>query len=218
MRLFVGIPVAPAVAGELAATCESLARRATSQQVPLRWLAPATYHVTLKYLGWTRPEVVPAVHEAIVRATAGHQPFRFRAARLGAFARPAKATVVWAGVDDPGALGALAEALDRELSALGFPREQRSFHPHVTLGRLREPADVGGVLLPFSEQVFSETRVEFATLFESLTKPTGSEYRVVLREALGGPKKRPDRQSDPVEPTPFDASAGTEDGWDRHQG
>ncbi len=226
MRLFVGIPVAAAVATELAATCESLARRATTQQVPLRWMAPATYHVTLKYLGWTRPEVVPAVRAALVRALVGIEPFRFRAARLGAFASPARATVVWAGVDEPagadparrGALGRLATALDRELATVGFPAEPRAFHPHVTLARLREPGDVAGVLLPFSEQVFSETRADFVTLFESVTKTTGSEYAVVLREPLGARLKAPDRQSEAVEPSPFDASSGTEDGWERHQG
>jgi 2'-5' RNA ligase len=223
-RLFIGVPVAAAVASELAATCESLARRATVQQVPLRWLAPATYHITLKYLGWARREVVPAVREAMLRAMAGIDPFRFRAARLGAFASQPRATVVWAGIEetgDParrGALGRLASALDRELAALGVPTERRAFHPHVTLARLKEPADVSSVLLPFSEQVFSETHVDFVTLFESITKPTGSEYVAVLREPLARPIKAPDRQSDAVKPTPFDASSGTEDGWDRHQG
>ena len=50
-RLFVGVPVATAVAQQLAGACESLARRAQAQGVPLRWVAPATYHVTLKFLG-----------------------------------------------------------------------------------------------------------------------------------------------------------------------
>ena len=66
IRLFIGVPVAASVAGELAGTCESLARRATAQKVAMRWLAPASYHVTLRYLGWTRRETVSAVERAII--------------------------------------------------------------------------------------------------------------------------------------------------------
>lgn len=211
-RLFVGVPVAPAVAGELAATCASLARRATAQGVPLRWVPPESYHVTLRFLGWTRVEAVAAVTEAVQRAVAGIGPLRFRAERLGAFKNPAHATVVWAGVEDAGGgLAALAASLERELVPLGFAPERRRFHAHVTLARLREPASVENVLLPFAEQVFSETRSDFVTLFESITKPTGSEYRPVLRAALSAAF----RQSEPVKTGVLDASSGSDDGWDK---
>ena len=215
-RLFVGIPVAPAVASELAATCASLARRATAQNVPLRWLAPATYHVTLRFLGWTRAETAPAVAEAVRRAVVGIGPLRFRVERLGAFRSTARANVVWAGVEDSGgALAALAAALEREVVPLGFAAESRPFHPHVTLARLREPANVESVLLPFAEQVFSETRCDSVTLFESLTKPSGSEYRPVLRAALLAANSPLQRQSEPVQTGPLDASSGSDDGWDK---
>lgn len=219
MRLFVGVPVSAAVAGELAGTCESLARRATSRGVTLRWVAPAAYHVTLRYLGWARAEVVPAIEAAVQRAVVGVSPFRFRTARLGAFRSEARATVVWAGVDDgAAALIELAAALEREVVPLGFAPERRAFHPHVTLARLREPTNVEEVLLPFAEQVFSETRCDSVTLFESITKPTGSEYRAVARAPLGGPISPVHRQSDPVKPAPLDAASGSDDGWDKHPG
>lgn len=212
MRLFVGVPVAPAVASELAGTCASLARRAATQGVALRWVPPESYHVTLRFLGWTRAEAAPAVAEAVRRAVAGVGPLRFRTERLGAFKNPAHATVVWAGVEDGGgALATLAAALERELVPLGFAPERRRFHAHVTLARLREPASVENVLLPFAEQVFSETRCDFVTLFESVTKPSGSEYRPVLRAALSASI----RQSEPVKTASLDASSGSDDGWDK---
>lgn len=215
-RLFVGVPVAPAVASELAATCASLARRASAQNVPLRWLPPASYHVTLRFLGWTRGETAPAVAEAVRRAVAGVAPMRFRVERLGAFKSTARATVVWAGVaDGAGGLAALAAALEREVVPLGFAPETRAFHPHVTIARLREPANVESVLLPFAEQVFSETRFDSVTLFESVTKATGSEYRPVLRAPLLGANSPLQRQTGPVQTAPLDASSGSDDGWDK---
>jgi 2'-5' RNA ligase len=215
IRLFIGVPVAAAVAGELAGTCESLARRATTQKVAMRWLAPAAYHVTLRYLGWTRREMVSSVERAMQKAVvqAATGPLRFRCARLGAFATPARASVVWAGVEDNGALAALAAALEREVVPLGFQAEKRAFHAHVTIARLREPTRVDQVLLPFAEQVFSETRCDSLTLFESVTKPKGSEYREVLRVPLSGTNSAVQRQSEPVQTGPLDASPGSDDGW-----
>ena len=215
-RLFVGVPVATAVAEQLAGTCESLARRAAAQGVPMRWVAPASYHVTLKFLGWTRPEVTPAVLEAIERAARTVEPFRFKAARLGAFPSTGKASVVWAGVEDPTGLTQLAAALERELVEVGFQREPRRFHPHVTLARLREPREVTEVLLPLSEQVFSTSRVDSVHLVETVTKSNGSEYVSIASRPLRGPEKAALRQSDTVKPASFDTTSGTDDGWDRH--
>ncbi len=215
-RLFVGVAVAPTVAEQLAAACASLARRAQAQGVALRWLAPAGYHVTLKFLGWTRPEVIPAVTEAIERAVRGIEPFRWKAARLGAFPSTGKATVVWAGVEDPGGLAQLAAALDRELVEVGFAREARRFTPHITLARLREPREVGDVLLPLSEQVFSTSRCESVQLFESVMKSDSSGYSEVARRPLEGAESRVSRQSQDVQPASFDTTSGTDDGWDRH--
>ena len=215
-RLFVGVPVATAVAEQLAGTCESLARRAAAQGVPMRWVAPASYHVTLKFLGWTRPEVTPAVLEAIERAARTALPFRFKAARLGAFPSTGKASVVWAGVEDPTGLTQLAAALERELVEVGFQPEPRRFHPHVTLARLREPREVTEVLLPLSEQVFSTSRVDSVHLVETVTKSNGSEYVSIASRPLRGPEKAALRQSDTVKPASFDTTSGTDDGWDRH--
>jgi RNA 2',3'-cyclic 3'-phosphodiesterase len=212
-RLFVGARVSVAVAGELGGTAESLARRAQQAGLGVRWVAPATYHVTLKFLGWTRRDAVAAIGDAVVRAVAGEPPLAFGAARLGAFPSPGRATVVWAGVeDDGGGLGRLAAGLEREMEAIGYRRERRAFHPHVTLGRLREPADVAQVLLPFREQVFSKTHLDEVTLYENVTKTNGSEYEILLRAPLGRPENGPKRQTADVEPTAFDAS---DDGWDR---
>jgi len=193
-RLFVGIPVSLATVDALAGAAESLARRAQTGKVKVRWLPPATYHVTVKFLGWCRTEVIDAVGDGVRRALEGVPPLRFWTARLGAFPSPQKATVVWAGIEDAGdRLAELAERIDVEMVALGFPREARRFHPHVTIGRLRDPADVSGVILPMSEQTFSETRCAEVLVYESVTKSTGSEYLPVLRTPLGAPKHQTPR-------------------------
>jgi RNA 2',3'-cyclic 3'-phosphodiesterase len=213
-RLFVGIRPAIATVAELGEVCETLARRAQTAGVPIRWLAPATYHVTVKFLGWARPEVVPAIVD-VLRTAATAAPFTFRTARLGAFPARDRATVVWAGVDaEP--IARLAKVIDDGCAALGFAKDKRAFHGHITLGRLRDPRAVSDVLLPFAEQVFSETRVQMITLLESITKPTGSEYRTVADLALGATPEPEKRQTRGVESSL--EGIDTDDGWPRGQG
>lgn len=212
-RLFVGARVSVATANALAACAEMLQRRARDAGLDLKWVAPVNYHVTLKFLGWARDEAVDAVRDAVVRACAGGAALKFRTARLGAFGSLERATVVWAGIEDGGALGELAKRLDAATASLGFAPESKPFHPHVTLARLREPKPVRELVLPLAEQVFAETRLDGVTLFESETKPSGPVYSEVARVAFsaGVPAVAP--------PGPVEVADDTDDGWPRgHSG
>ncbi|HTR49225.1 MAG TPA: RNA 2',3'-cyclic phosphodiesterase [Kofleriaceae bacterium] len=208
-RLFVGVRVSVATANALAACAEMLARRAREAGVEPKWVAPASYHVTLKFLGATRDDAVGAVRDALAGACAGVQPFRFRSARLGAFASLERANVVWAGVEDGATLGELAKRVESALAALGFATEARPFHAHVTLARLREPRPVRELVLPLAEQMFAETRVDAITLFESETKPSGGVYHELARVAFA-PAVPP-----PARPAAADPGDDTDDGWPR---
>lgn len=222
MRLFVGVRVSLATANALARAVETLARRARDSGADLRWVPPASYHVTVKYLGATRPEAVDAVVDALARACAGAQKHAFRTGRLGAFPSLEKASVLWAGVDEPsGALGRLAAAVDAAMTEVGYPEDQRPFHPHVTLARAKETRVLSQLVLPVAEQMFGETRVEGVTLFESETKPTGSVYKEISRidfkpVVIPAPADA-ERQTRALELGAQHGLEDTDDGWPRGQ-
>lgn len=215
-RLFVGVRVSVATANALAHAAETLARRAKDAGITIKWVAPVNYHVTLKFLGWTRIDAVGAVRDALEAAVAGSQPLSFRTARLGAFPSLDKASVLWAGVDG-GVLDPLAARVEAAMERIGFAPERRAFHAHVTLGRLRETRPLKDVVLPLSEQMFSDTRIDGVTLFESETKSSGSVYRELHRigfktaEIAGQTALQ--RQTGAVE-----LGDETDDGWPRGHG
>lgn len=223
-RLFVGARVSVATANALAGCAETLARRARDAGVDLRWVAPASYHVTLQYLGWTGVETIGAIRDALAAACAGEPRLTFRTTRLGGFGSLDKATVLWAGIDDPTALARLAGKVADAMAGLGFQREARPYHPHVTLARLREARAIRDVVLPMAEQMFGDTRIDAVTLFESETKSTGSVYSEVAKIAFSqpqnGPSEREKRQTGALErgtpERPDDTM--TDDGWPRGQG
>ena len=229
-RLFVGARVSVAVANALAGCAETLARRARDAGLgerggDLRWVAPINYHVTLAFLGWTGLEAIGRVCDALEAATAGESRLTFRTTRLGAFPSLDHASVLWAGIDDGTALTGLARSIGEAMASLGFPRETRPYHPHVTLARLRSSRALREIVLPMAEQMFGDTRIDGVTLFESETKSSGSVYRelrkIAFKRTLGGPSEPSKRQTDALErgmPDREPDDTQTDDGWPRGQG
>ncbi|MEO6774083.1 MAG: RNA 2',3'-cyclic phosphodiesterase, partial [Kofleriaceae bacterium] len=199
-RLFVGVRVSVATANALAHCAEQLARRARDANLDLKWVEPANYHVTLKFLGWAHAELIAALDDRLAAAVAGLAPFKLRTARLGAFPAIEKASLLWAGVDEPsGALAGLAATIEAMAVGLGFAAEPRPFHAHVTLARSRETRSLKELVLPMSEQMFSDTRIEGVTLFESEMKSSGSVYTEISRIGFKTPDLSEKRQTGAVE-------------------
>jgi len=250
-RLFVGVRTSVAAANTLAGCAETLGRRARDAQVDLRWVAPVNYHVTLAFLGWTGLEAIGRVRDALeaaigearsrgvgplttlpagreaspVGSTAGESRSSFRTSRLGAFPSLDHASVLWAGIEWGTALTVLARSVGEAMADLGFPRDARPFHPHVTLARLRSPRAIREIVLPMAEQMFGDTRIDAVTLFESETKSSGSIYRDVCRIPFKSSENAPEtavrRQTGAVEQgdeTQDTTDTDTDDGWPRgHQ-
>jgi 2'-5' RNA ligase len=167
VRLFVAVEVPKPVRAELMRAIGAL-RPALADA---KWVPEQNLHLTLAFLGWADPEMVPEVSDAIASSVAGHVDFTARLGGLGAFPSMRRARVLWAGIDDPASgIAGLAGSVCDAVTAIGFPQEERPFHAHVTLARMRAqaPIELTGVdldPLPIP--------VERVTLFQSnLGKPS----------------------------------------------
>jgi RNA 2',3'-cyclic 3'-phosphodiesterase len=224
-RLFVGVRISVAAANTLAGCAETLARRARDAGIDVKWVAPINYHVTLAFLGWTGIDAIGPVRDALEAATAGEGRFTFRASRLGAFPSLDRASVLWAGIEDATPLSRLGQSVGDAMARLGFERDTRPFHAHVTIARLRSPRALREVVLPMAEQMFGDTRIDHVTLFESETKSTGSVYSEIEKITFKHPRnpasESEKRQTDTLEPGVPDREPEetlTDDGWPRGQG
>lgn len=147
-----------------------------------RWTEGTTRHITLKFLGPTPAERLPEVQRCCTAVAAGGEPCELRLEGLGAFPRPARAMVLWAGVTDPaGMLERLAGGLDGAFAPMGYPAEARPFAAHVTLARFRGPArlDLPG-LEPLEPFVLRQIR-----LFRSHLSSGGARYERLASFPLG---------------------------------
>ena len=182
MRTFVAIELDEPIRRAIVTAGERL----RGLRLKATWSKDHAIHLTLKFLGDVPPERTPEIAEALEEAAAAVEPFSFAVKGLGAFPSARKPRVFWAGVEEEsGALGTLVERIETGLSRLGFKKEGRQFHAHVTIGRVRAaPKDATPWLQdPFDAGV---QEVDEVVLFQSELRPEGALYTPLARASLGG--------------------------------
>lgn len=176
IRSFIAIELPDEVRGALSQIQERLRESAGG----VRWVQPASIHLTLKFLGDIRPEQVEPIAVAAAGVVEGEPPFSLGLSGLGAFPNPRRPRVVWAGLEgDVERLGRLQARLEGALEPLGFPREQRAFRPHLTLGRVkdpRRPPDLSRALAELTVPACNSFDVHEILVYKSDLRPTGAIY------------------------------------------
>jgi RNA 2',3'-cyclic 3'-phosphodiesterase len=153
----------------------------------LRWVPPTNLHVTLKFLGAIDAPLVNAIRDALRPVLGTRRPFRVRARGLGAFPDTTAPQVVWAGVDDEtGALGVLSATVDEQLLGVGFSREKRKFHPHVTLARVKSHEGLGlaEAFAAVGPVDCGESPISEVVVYRSDSVRSGVEYQALERLPL----------------------------------
>ncbi len=160
-RLFVGVPIPEEVREGL----DAHLRATFGGKMPGKAVPPRNWHLTLRFLGDADAERHRKIVEGLRRVDAAAFDLEF--AGLGAFPRPARASVLWVGVGKGGdELSAIAATVDREALAAGFAAEEQEFAPHLTISRVSPPADLRAEIAqapPFDGRM----RVESIVLFRS---------------------------------------------------
>jgi 2'-5' RNA ligase len=181
MRLFLACDI-PDDSRERLATVQ---RRLRHVNMRVTWVAPRNFHFTLKFLGETAEETVAGIREAVAVLASETAPNRCELRGVGQFPR-----VIWAGLTgEVERLAQLARALDDALAGLGFPRDERGFKPHLTLGRIKLVGDKQGLtkaLDSLRSEPFGVVDVGAVHLIQSTLTPQGSIYTKLFTAQLKG--------------------------------
>lgn len=178
-RLFLAVPLTEPAR---AALRDRLAT-AFPRGVPGRAVPPDGWHLTLRFLGDTPAERAARV-VAEMEAAPPAPAFSLALGGWGAFPKPGRASVFWAGVRaGTPALERLAATAEAAAVAAGFAPEPRPFSPHLTLSRLRPPQDLTPVL-----RAAADFRIEIpvtgTVLYRSQLGGGPARYEVVRRFPL----------------------------------
>lgn len=176
MRAFVAVLLDDAVRAALARAVEQL--RAVARDVA--WVAPANFHLTLKFLGEVPETRLAELTAALAAAAAPLASFGLDVQGLGAFPSLTRPRVIWAGTGEGApALAALAARVEAALEPLGFPPEARPWSGHVTLGRVRVPRlqpALAAALRAGAAHPFGRLAVVRVSLMQSQLARSGARY------------------------------------------
>ena len=192
MRVFVGLDIDPAIRERMTRYLEGVCGFAPEA----RWIKPESFHVTLKFIGEQKDELVEEIRHEL--ATVRANPFEISFRGNGFFPNARSPRVFWLGIEAGEQLPQLAKAVDEAVARTGVPRETNDYRPHLTLARSGSgrpqpmPGDrPGPPLRHLGEKLEGKPAPDFGTmtareffLYESKLSPAGARYSKVARFPL----------------------------------
>jgi RNA 2',3'-cyclic 3'-phosphodiesterase len=185
VRLFAAVNFPEAEKKRLGAVLEELRR----SLLPFRFVQPDSLHLTLKFFGevteQSRNEITLAIRHAVTEV----QPFIMSINGFGTFPPSGRSRVLWVGIEESTSLQQLQENLEQKFERIGFAREQRGFHPHITLARATSTSrgiDRREVDRITGEVVYNAVvPVESVDLMRSHLSARGAQYERLEQILLG---------------------------------
>ena len=179
MRLFVALDIPSEIRQRMSEYME----QARSFAPDARWARVEGLHVTLKFVGEANDALVQQIKNALaaIKAT----PFEVKFEGVGFFPNPKAARVFWIGVDGGELLTQLAATVDAALEKLGIAREEKTYHPHLTLARASShPLRELQPLLNGPPPQFGIMAAQEFFLYQSQPQRGGSKYTKLERFRL----------------------------------
>lgn len=175
LRLFIAIETHPDIRSQIGAIRDRL--RVSNADV--RWEPDEKLHATLKFLGSTDEGLLPEIVSISTEVCRTVAPFRMQYAGVGCFPNQRGPRIIWVGMEDlQGTLGPLQLSIESALVPLGFKPEDRRFHAHVTIGRVKSEKRIGSLIRTMESVTFESQPVMIReiSIVKSDLKPSGSVY------------------------------------------
>jgi 2'-5' RNA ligase len=190
IRAFIALLLDDETRAALAAEIDRL--RPLSEAVA--WVPPPNLHVTVKFLGQQSEARLAEVTNALAEASAATEPFTMMLRGVGAFPGMQQPRILWVGVAAGGIEArALYSRVEAALEGRGFPRDERPWHPHLTIGRVFDPRRWRRDTSPALHQAiaraagaeFGSVAVSKIALMRSDLSPHGARYGELRSVELG---------------------------------
>jgi RNA 2',3'-cyclic 3'-phosphodiesterase len=188
-RIFVAIEIPYEIRSVLAV--ESRRFRETGGYVS--WVNPENMHLTLRFYGEVNAQQLSCIIKGLANGCREYSQLKLAVSGLGAFPKSQRPAVIWAGVKVLTGDIVLIQSITEQVALkAGLDPEKKPFHPHITLGRVRNAAHavrLGEILakridagnLDFGD----EFEVQSMALWESELRPDGPVYTCLEEFPIG---------------------------------
>lgn len=177
IRSFLSISASPQLRNRAASLIEDL------QSIPsgVKWEHPEKLHLTLKFFGSVEESLLKDFGETLKPRVSGLESFTLTYSGLGAFPSLDHPRIFWIGAEPSDDLLRLVSVIEEVSTSFGLPSEERRFHAHITIGRVKGTRNLNRLTAMVKSVTLQPTvaRCSEICIMKSVLHPTGSQYAVV---------------------------------------
>lgn len=184
-RIFAAIDISAEARSKVADYMENL--RNEFRHLRVGWERSEKLHLTLKFYGDTNENQLENLNRALEKLAKQVSIFKLQILETGIFPSRHNPRILWLGIrDEQKCLSKINSLLEEESEKIGFVKEKRSFKPHLTIARAREPHKASELAARHLQNHFetSEFEVSELVIYESRLQKNGSIYSVIARYEL----------------------------------
>ncbi len=154
----------------------------------IKWVDKNNLHITLKFLGYISPEQLELIKSGLKEIINQHNPFLIKlSSDIGVFPSYKMPRIIWVGIKEgANELKKLYNSIEIILYNNGFPKENKVFSGHITIGRVKYIKDKNNFI-----NLLKNTYIECLSqeaksieLMESKLAPNGPIYNIINRFPL----------------------------------
>jgi 2'-5' RNA ligase len=184
LRCFIASDISDAIRQDFSTIIDRLKKH----DADVKWAPVNNIHLTLKFLGNTPQNVLLKIRDCLFNVVLSYNPFYIRIYMTGVFPNRRHPNVIWIGVGDSAILRKLHIDIENAMVSLGFKKDQRTFNPHLTIGRVRSQKGIPNLineLDSYREKDFGNIHVRTIKLMKSELNPQGATYSCLYEIPLG---------------------------------
>jgi len=154
----------------------------------IKWVEKDNLHLTMKFLGYISLEQTELVKSILKEISSRYSPFIIKlSSNVGIFPTYQMPRVIWVGIKEgTNKLKEIYNSIENKLSNKGFPREDKDFSGHITIGRvkfIRDKDNFIQILKRIEVNNFTQ-EVDSIDLMESKLTPNGPIYNLAAKFPL----------------------------------
>lgn len=183
LRTFIAVELSPRVISRAGDLIDKL----RVAEATVNWVRPQQMHLTLKFLGDVVDIETPDICRVVAQVAKEFEPFEIICRGAGAFPDSERPRTLWIGIrNGADELKALQAAVDEALKKeLGYAKEPRGFHPHLTIGRVKHALPTGREELTRLLAENSDFDADLTVIDEIVTFASFPDRKGPMHEALG---------------------------------
>jgi len=184
VRSFIAVNLNP----EIKEYLTSLQANLNVPETKIKWVKKNNLHLTMKFLGDISLEQTELIKLILKEITSRYSPFTIKLfSNAGIFPTYKMPRIIWVGIKEgANQLNELYNSVETMLYKEGFPRENKEFSSHITIGRvkfIRDKTNFIQILKRIEVNNFTQ-EVGSIDLMESELTPNGPIYNITAKFPL----------------------------------